>query len=60
MLLCKIMLSSAEEVPGMISSKAGLKYAGLLLAQPLIFVHFPVAGQLMACNVIGKCMIVVL
>lgn len=28
MLLCKIMLSSAEEVPGMISSKAGLKYAG--------------------------------
>lgn len=30
MLLCKIMLSSAEEVPGMISSKAGLKYAGLL------------------------------
>lgn len=34
MLLCKIMLSSAEEVPGMISSKAGLKYAGLLSAQP--------------------------
>ena len=30
MLLCKIMLSSAEEVPGMISSKAGLKYAGKL------------------------------
>ncbi len=30
MLLCKIMLSSAEEVPGMISSKAGLKYAGML------------------------------
>jgi len=30
MLLCKIMLSSAEEVPGMISSKAGLKYAGIL------------------------------
>ncbi len=29
MLLCKIMLSSAEEVPGMISSKAGLKYAGI-------------------------------
>lgn len=29
MLLCKIMLTSAEEVPGMISSKAGLKYAGV-------------------------------
>ncbi|KAL3155551.1 26S proteasome regulatory subunit rpn6 [Trebouxia sp. C0009 RCD-2024] len=29
MLLCKIMLSSAEEVPSMISSKAGLKHAGI-------------------------------
>ena len=28
MLLCKIMLTSAEEIPSMISSKAGLKYAG--------------------------------
>ena len=42
MLLCKIMLSSAEEVPGMISSKAGLKYAGLLPTQPLV----PIPSQL--------------
>lgn len=28
MLLCKIMLTSAEEIPSMISTKAGLKYAG--------------------------------
>ena len=29
MLLCKIMLTSAEEIPSMISTKAGLKYAGI-------------------------------
>lgn len=29
MLLCKIMLTSAEEIPSMISTKAGLKYAGV-------------------------------
>ena len=28
MLLCKIMLHVAEEVPALIASKAGLKYAG--------------------------------
>ena len=30
MLLCKIMLHVAEEVPALIASKAGLKYAGWL------------------------------
>ena len=40
MLLCKIMLTSAEEVPGMISSKAGLKYAGELNCQRHSVVHF--------------------
>lgn len=46
MLLCKIMLSSAEEVPGMISSKAGLKFAGLLLAIDLCLPSYgwPVHG----------------
>ena len=40
MLLCKIMLTSAEEVPGMISSKAGLKYAGELNCQHHSDVHY--------------------
>ena len=54
MLLCKIMLSSAEEVPGMISSKAGLKYAGRLSALVLLRFYFPTLGQLVACTTIGK------
>lgn len=49
MLLCKIMLSSAEEVPSMISSKAGLKYAGLLVPHSLLLTSLPMAGQLVGC-----------
>lgn len=46
MLLCKIMLSSAEEVPSMISSKAGLKHAGW---QPTLLL-VPTACQLAGCS----------
>lgn len=31
MLLCKIMTNNAEDVPSIISSKAGLKYVGMEL-----------------------------
>ena len=52
MLLCKIMLSSAEEVPGMISSKAGLKYAGVQLSRLPQLCNWTCLHDL--CRAVGK------
>ena len=34
-LLAKVMTKAAEEVPGIVASKAGVKYAGALTLPPL-------------------------